>query len=233
MGISNASHSKETGKSVHGPIKTTRLLDPIERTSEIIFGLIMALGFTCAISVADSKRNDIRLMLIAALGCNIAWGLVDAVMFTVTGLIQRARNLTLLNFVNSTTNTEKAREYILEVLPPEFAKVIGNDTLEQLRGELKKIPESQVKIRLNGKDLKMALAVFLLVFISTFPVAIPFILFQHVQFALRLSNLVAVILLFLCGWILGRYGSYNKIKMGLIMACVGTFLVLLTISLGG
>jgi VIT1/CCC1 family predicted Fe2+/Mn2+ transporter len=233
MGISNTSQSTETEKLVHEPIRTTRLLDPIERMSEIIFGLIMALSFTCAISVAESERNDIRLMLIAALGCNIAWGLVDAVMFILTGLTQKARNLALLNFINKATDTEKAREYILETLPQEFSKLIGNDTLEQLRRELKKIPESQLKIRLNGKDFKMALAIFLLVFLSTFPVAIPFILFRHVQFALRVSNLVAVILLFLCGWFLGRYGSYNKIKMGLIMACVGTFLVLLTISLGG
>lgn len=233
MGNSNTNQIIKSGKAVNEPIRSTRLLDPIERMSEIIFGLIMTLSFTCAVSVSDTGRNDIRLMLITAFGCNVAWGLVDAVMFTVTALTQKGRNRALLNFINKTTDHEKARKLIIDILPPELAQIIGNDTVEQLRVELKKIPESRMKIRLSGKDFKMALAVFLLVFLSTFPVAIPFILFQQVRFALRISNLIAVILLFLSGWYLGRYGSYGKIKMGLIMACIGTFLVLLTISLGG
>jgi VIT1/CCC1 family predicted Fe2+/Mn2+ transporter len=233
MGKSNASQIMKPEKEVNEPFRSKRLLNPIERISEIIFGLIMTLSFTCAISIAQAGRNDIRLMLIAAIGCNTAWGLVDAVMYTVTDLTQKGRNLAILNFLNKTTDAGKAREYIIEALPTEFSKLIGDDTLEQLRVELKKIPESRMKIQIGGQDLKMALAVFLLVFLSTFPVVIPFILFHQVQFALRISNFMAVILLFLSGWFLGRYGSYNKIKMGLVMAFIGSILVLLTISLGG
>jgi VIT1/CCC1 family predicted Fe2+/Mn2+ transporter len=77
------------------------------------------------------------------------------------------------------------------------------------------------------------LGIFLLVFISTFPVAIPFLIIRDVRLALRISNLVATILLFLGGWILARYSSYNKFRTGLTMALIGIVLVALTISLGG
>ena len=50
-----------------------RLLDPIDRNSEILFGLFMVLTFTGTLSVATAVRQDVRTMLIAAIGCNAAW----------------------------------------------------------------------------------------------------------------------------------------------------------------
>src|SRR6186997_2876419 len=68
-----------------------RVLDPIERTSEVLFGVIMALTFTGSISVAEAGREDIREVLVGAIGCNLAWGLVDAVMYLMAAFVARAR----------------------------------------------------------------------------------------------------------------------------------------------
>ncbi len=63
------------------PIKSsTRLLEPSERIAEVLFGLIMVLTFTGSLSVAEAGRDDVRTMLIGALGCNIAWGVIDGVL---------------------------------------------------------------------------------------------------------------------------------------------------------
>ena len=51
-----------------------RVLDPIDRVSEVLFGLIMVLTFTGSLSVAEAGRDDVRTMLIGAVGCNVAWG---------------------------------------------------------------------------------------------------------------------------------------------------------------
>ena len=59
------------------------LLSPVDRVSEMLFGLFMALTFVGAVSVAESGQDEIRKMFAAALGCNLAWGLVDAVMYLV------------------------------------------------------------------------------------------------------------------------------------------------------
>ena len=53
------------------------VLDPIERISEVLFGLIMVLTFTGSLSVAEAGREDVRVMLLGALGCNLAWGIID------------------------------------------------------------------------------------------------------------------------------------------------------------
>ena len=53
-------------------------LDPIDRVSEVLFGLIMVLTFTGSLSVAEAGHSEVRTMLVGALGCNLAWGIIDA-----------------------------------------------------------------------------------------------------------------------------------------------------------
>ena len=215
------------------PFRSTRLLNPIERISEILFGLIMALSFTCAISVVDATRLGLKEMLLGAISCNIAWGVIDAVMFLINVLAQKGRDIAILNFVRESKEPQKAVTFIEETLSTEVASVITARSLEQIRLDIIASPPASRRAGLSKKDLKMALGIFLLVFISTFPVAIPFLIFRDVRLALRISNLVATTLLFLGGWILARYSGYNKFRTGLYMALIGIILVIITISLGG
>jgi hypothetical protein len=52
------------------------VLDLVDRVSEMLFGLFMALTFVGAMSVAEARHEEVRSLLAAALGCNLAWGLV-------------------------------------------------------------------------------------------------------------------------------------------------------------
>jgi hypothetical protein len=70
--LKNSRGEQNKALEIPEPSIEKRLLDPVERISEIIFGLIMALTFTCTISVAQADRTEVRELLIAAIGCNIA-----------------------------------------------------------------------------------------------------------------------------------------------------------------
>ena len=78
-----------------------------------------------------------------------------------------------------------------------------------------------------------ALGVFLLVFISTFPVAIPFIFMHSAGPALRLSNLIAIVMLFILGYAFGRTAGRNPWLFGISMVVLGSVLVGMTMALGG
>ena len=67
------------------------MLDPIERVSEVVFGVLMAMTFIGAMNVATAGREEVRTVMKAALGCNIAWGLTDAVMYVVAVVTERTR----------------------------------------------------------------------------------------------------------------------------------------------
>jgi hypothetical protein len=68
-----------------------RILEPMDRISEVLFGLIMALTFTLTLGVVTAERIQVRTMLLAALGCNLAWGIIDASVFLMARFNQRGR----------------------------------------------------------------------------------------------------------------------------------------------
>ena len=213
--------------------KPKPLLNTMDRVSEILFGIIMTLTFTCSIGIANTKNTEIRQLIIAAISCNIAWGLVDAIGHIVSTIVQQSRNRTVLKSVLTASDADKARRYISDSLPPSIASVLEAAELEQIRNKLASLPDSGLQVRLTMRDLKRSLMIFSLMFISTLPIVIPFIFIRDTQLALRISNLVAIVLMFLCGWSLAKYVGSNKWLMSLGMTLVGIVLVLITIALGG
>src|SRR5213595_1749621 len=98
-----------------------RVLEPHERISEGLFGLIMVLTFTGSLSVAEAGREDVRTMLIGALGCNLAWGIIDAIMYLMGCLTDRAQGIRTVLAVRKAAQSEKAHRVIVESLPPAIA----------------------------------------------------------------------------------------------------------------
>src|SRR5262249_61168234 len=94
-----------------------RVLDPLERFAEIIFGLIMVLTFTGSLSVATAGHEEVRTMLVGAIGCNIAWGIVDAVMYILNTLLWRCRGLVMLKALRQPGGAARAPENIGVALP--------------------------------------------------------------------------------------------------------------------
>ena len=172
-------------------------------------------------------------MLVAALGCNLAWGLIDAVFYLMNCFSERGRGILALRAVREATDPSKADGIIAEALPPLLASALTPLEFERMRRNLIQLPEPPARPRLTKDDWLAAGGVFLIVFLSIFPVVIPFTVIHDARVALRVSNGVAVLLLFLAGYRFGRYAGYRPWRMGLGMVVVGGGLVGLTIALGG
>lgn len=216
-----------------GDAPTRRVLTPIERCSEILFGVIMVLTFTCSISVAEAGREDIRTMLLGALGCNLAWGLIDAVLYLTNTLAERGRGLVVLRRVHNTADAREGRALIAEALPPLIASVLTDGELESVRERIigQCVPPTRIPVR--REDLIGACGVFLWVFFCTFPIVVPFIFMRDVGLALRLSNGVAIVMLYVIGSRLGHYMGVRPWLLGTSMVFLGAVLVALAIALGG
>ena len=210
-----------------------RALDPIDRVSEVLFGLIMVLTFTGSLSVAEAGREDVRTMLVGALGCNLAWGLIDAVFYLMGCLAEKGRDLATFRAVREAPDPGRAQRLIADALPPVVASVLEGAELESMRLRLRNLPQPPERARLGKDDARGALGVFLLVFLSTFPVVIPFIVMRDPVPALRVSNAIAVVLLFAAGYAFGRLTGRGPVWMGSAMVLLGSILVGITIALGG
>jgi hypothetical protein len=209
------------------------VLDPVDRVSELLFGLFMALTFVGAVSVADSGRVQIRAMLAAALGCNIAWGLVDAVMYLVRAVADRGRSLTLVRSVRAAPDAEAGRKLIASSLSRDAAGLVSTAEVEAIRGRIVALASLPARPTLQWDDLLAALAIFVIVVASTFPVVLPFVLITDVAAAKATSRVIALAMLFFGGLALGRYAGYGSWRVGLMMVGLGTALVGAIMALGG
>jgi hypothetical protein len=210
-----------------------RVLDPSERIAEVLFGLIMVLTFTGSLSVAEAGRDDVRAMLVGALGCNLAWGIIDALLYLMGVQAARGGDLAALRAVRGAHDPAQARLRIAEALPAPVAGVLEPAELEAIRLRLQRLPEPAGAGRLGRADWLGALGVFLLVFLSMLPIALPFVLFPDVARAMRWSNGIAVAMLFVLGWAYGRVVGRSPWRVGIGMVLLGSGLVAATIALGG
>jgi VIT family protein len=214
-------------------IRLGRVLDPIERISETLFGLIMALTFICSLGVATAGDIKIQTMLVGALGCNLAWGIVDGGLYLLARINDRGGNILTLRAIRQAPDPETARRVIADALPPELVSVLPLEQLELMRQKLHQLPEPCERPRLTRRDWIGALGLCLLSFASTFPIVIPFVLLSDAKLALRISYAVAIVMLFCCGYAFGYRSGIRPWAAGLSMVAFGGALVSVAVALGG
>jgi hypothetical protein len=213
-----------------------RYLDPASRMGEILFGLIMVLTVTLTAGLTvNSGPAGVRQLLHAAVGCNIAWGIIDAVMYIMNCMTVRSGKWRLLQAVQSASSREAALEIIRDEVEPELAGLGGMQEREALYQSILQHMTHIAgrKTRVKKEDLYGALACFCLVFISCLPAAVPFLVFPHPNTALRVSNLLLIGMLFFIGQKWAQYANANRWFVGLVMVVLGLGLVGVAILLGG
>lgn len=208
-----------------------RMLDPVERASEAIFGVLMAVAIMGSLGAATAGREEVRATLIMALGCNLAWGITDAVMYLIGVAVETRRSITLRRRLREASDPGEGRRMVAEALSRLGAGDVREATAESLRLDLLGMPLPRGG--LVAHDFLAALGVFVLVVLATFPVVIPYLFVQDLAVAKHASNALAVGVLYGYGHVLGRYSGARPWHYGIIVAAVGVALVVIIKALGG
>ena len=214
------------------PTAYRTVLDPVSRASEILFGLIMVLTFTLSLAATEAGRADVRAVLIGMVGCNLAWAIIDAVMYLMAARGERQLSISTVRALREAESPAVGRAIVAGNLPPAVLPALTTSDLERIRLYLASLPPESLETRFGRDDYMAALGVFLLVFLCLFPVAVPFLLIDDVRLALRLSNAVAIGMLFLTGFTFGRQVG-SPWRTGLLMVIIGIALVAIAMALGG
>jgi hypothetical protein len=213
-----------------------RHLDPASRLGEILFGLIMVLGatLTAGLTVGEGKAG-VRQLLHSALGCNIAWGIIDGIMYVMNCLVERGEKARLIHAVHAAPDPEAALNIVRKEVDHEIISVAGPEEREALnQAVLKYVTHARaMKTRVTKEDLHGALACFWLVFLSCLPATLPFLVFSNPTHALRASNILLIGMLFFIGQKWAKYANTNRLLAGLSMVVVGLALVGVAVLLGG
>ena len=204
---------------------------------EILFGLIMTLTFTLAagIVIQEEGRDGARAMLIAILGCNLAWGIIDGVLYVLGQIFERGRLRRIGFHLRQATSDSEARRMVADELDETLTSMTDESTRHSLYQSIVERARSapQMVNRVRRADLLGGLAAGWLVFACSFPAVLPFLLLDDPRMALRVSNAILLGLLFFVGWRWARHTLAKPWIAGVTFLLVGLLLVALAIPLGG
>lgn len=196
----------------------------------------MVLTFTLGAGVAaETSQVDTRTMLVAIMGCNIAWGIIDGVMYVMGSLFERASQARMLRALRQAPDETKAINAIRTHLDPTLAPILEEDErlglYTRIFQRLRDMPPKRTRI--EKEDVYGAIASFWLVFLSTLPAIVPFLWIPDFYTALRVSNGLSLALLFLIGYKWAKYTNSNRWTAGFGLLLLGLVLVLVAIAFGG
>ena len=212
-------------------------IDPGDALSEVLFGLIMALTFTVGARVLAAEEGIAGTeLVVATIGCNVAWGVIDAVLYVLGNLFHRSQRARFYRSLRNARNEAEAlaavrEEFGLEdeplgTRPEDRARLY--DAILTLSAHA-----TPARTRLLRRDFSAALVVFVLVSATALPGTIPFLLVEDDHLALRLSNSLLVVLLFFAGYWWAHYTDARPWRIGLTVMLLGLSMVLIAVALGG
>ena len=214
-----------------------RYLDPAESLGEVLFGLIMVLTVTVGARLLTTPEAlDGREIVVAAVGCNIAWGIIDAVLFVLGTLYQRSQRTRLVRAVRNAASEAEALAVIRRDFDVADAPVAVSPEDRARFHRLVLAVAAQAppgRPRLRRADIAAALVVFLLVSATALPGVVPFLVIADADVALRVSNLVLLLLLFAAGYVWARRTDASPWRVGLTVTLLGVLMVGVAIALGG
>jgi hypothetical protein len=213
---------------------THEYLDPGARLGEMLFGLIMALGFTGAVRLG-LEEPDNRALFLGILGCNIAWGVVDGVMYVLTAMFDRGRRARIIREVLSSPTEETAIARVAEELDDRLVPLTTPEERRQIYSGITELARRahRERVHVSRADLMGGTAAGLAVILATLPVVLPYLVFRNPHLAARLSHLIGLALLFVLGAWWGRVVGGSPWRIGAGLTAVGCVLVGLTIAMGG
>lgn len=221
-----------------------RLLDPIDRLSESIFSILILLTFTLAFRIiklgADPNQplpsTYINELLIGAAGATLAWGIIDGIMYALMALFERGERHRLLRQLQAATSEEEG----VQVVADELDHILEPITGEQQRRALYQDVVDHLRdgqpqpVGLTREDVAGGFGSVLVAVIAVLPSFAPLlILYNNPALAIRVSNVVSFVVLFIFGYQWGKYTGASPWKTGLLLASIAAVMVLIAIPLGG
>lgn len=216
--------------------KLHRHLEPGDTLAELIFGLLMVLTFTLgARLLGPDEPTDGRELLIAAIGCNIAWGIIDGFLFVLGRVFERLRVANVIQSLRSAGDEAAATSLLQAELDGDLTDLAEASHRDRYFASIAAAARSGPAVRpqLLAEDLRGAIRVFFLVVATAVPAALPFLIWDDAYLALRISNALLIACLFIVGFFWGRHVGARPAFAGFLIMSVGVVLVLVAIPLGG
>jgi hypothetical protein len=205
-------------------------------SSEPMFGVIMVVCFTSVLrAFPDATDKVVETILLSALFCCIAWGLVDGIFYAWEAHYLLEKKKKLQASVQAPKDPKKGRELVEDDLGDTIVDLMDEKDKEQIYQIVEKnVPGVDLGHVSIKEDIITVLIAFGLVVGSSIIVMLPFLWFSPVTTALKISNVTGILLLFIMGyWREEDKRTSKKLITGGFTALVALIITLVTVYLGG
>jgi hypothetical protein len=212
------------------------VLSPVDRITEVFCGLLMVLASTLLVGQDGTGGPEkVHTLLRAGLGGNLAWGIIDGVLYLMTQRFERGRQARLVAAVREADGDVESRAALGEAIAPALVASMTNAEAAHLFGALRAMAgrTGPVRAHLTRGDFVGALACFCLCVGCALPAVVPFALLETPAVALRVSNGVSLASLFALGVLWAKVIGARPLASGLGLLLLGAALVALQIAFGG
>jgi hypothetical protein len=221
-----------------------RLLDPIDRIVEAVYSVLIVLTFTLAArsflaqTTAGLPDPDSAIMQLfwAALGCALAWGMIDGAMYVLTCAFERGQDRRLYQIVRNAADEDEGAALLAAESDNPLSSIVGESELRSFYGQLyqrlRTAPPPSVGF--EKADFAGALGILLVAVGAALPLLLPLVILPgSEEFRVRVSNMIAFAMLFLMGYRWGVYAGGKPWRTGLLLMVLGVAMMIVAIPLGG
>jgi VIT1/CCC1 family predicted Fe2+/Mn2+ transporter len=219
-----------------------RYLDPIDALLELIYGVLVIMTFTMAANAFNlpSELESLfgfsgNALLLAAFGCAIAWGFIDASVYVMSSVGVRNQRRRILRSVQDAPDDETRIALLTDAFDDDLTALAPGD--ERTAFYARSLPRVQTgdfkRSHIRAEDLKGGATILLIAFVATLPVVIPILFIRNADWAMHTANALCLVMLYAAGSYWGKLTGSRPVPMGLTISGVGLLLVLLAIPLGG
>ncbi|MBK9181780.1 MAG: hypothetical protein IPM83_01410 [Ignavibacteria bacterium] len=211
-----------------------KYVPPSDRFAEILCGLIMLLTFTLAGGVMEASPDE---LVLGAVSCALAWGVIDGAIFMLNSLFQRGRQEKLVAEIRS-LDRATAIARLREGFDHKYSEVISPEMREEIYHDIVDVARETEPHRpwFTREEVYGGLGLLAIEAICSIPAILPLIILEDDLRALRFSNALllatmAVIGYYWAGWS-GWQGAMRLVIAGFVLA-LGLVMVGVAILMGG
>lgn len=212
-------------------LKNTTLGD---RLCEIFYGVAMVTVVSGIVNVEASGYENIGFtLLFVSLGVNITWGIIDGATSVYGSLVDEAEEDRLVQSLRTDGNRRVEREQATQILQGTILRSLSEEEQSKVVDMLQEgSPQEVREYSASAEDLKMFLAIFLMDFITVFPVIIPFYVLDDPRSALFWSHFIAILLFVVIGMAWAKYLNKKVARAGLALGLLAIGTIGLTYYFG-
>jgi len=217
-------------------MRLTDYIGPYWAGAEVMYAVIIAMTFTSTLRGKIGFFDMYYTVIYSALFCCIAWGIADGSFYAW----ERNYNIRLENkiieFSKTVDKNEAAIPLIREQLDDTILRNIDEKARHEMYNQLVKYLARVGAIRKlsTRESFDIIFRTFMASSVAGLIVVLPFFLIDHPIYALGISNLLGISLLFMCGYFRAQDRNLlTRVTIGLGTAMIGIIIAVVTVLLGG